>query len=326
MFGKRGVEIGTIFIFIIAIVVGAMTVLFGVKVYHNLTTAASETEFKTFTSELMKDINVEKRKYGSPVLHTYRIPDIVKYIVFVDLSDKERVMNNSLVKQYPLILDAIKDDVKKNMYIIKNDGSYSSFYLGEIIIAKIGEENCTGVGVIEARGGSFELKMRGKGGEAYLGENCEGLFYREIELKKEYKTFNALQKQQFELKNDALVAGKILGSDEYIEFVNLTSSPVELKGVLSFNDLVLKKDVPLGTSLRFQLETSATPDFIGNFTGPDGTNTSYYTTSGERISQRHWRGQKMYLKFKALFESQKTQSPALKSLMFGYYRNQSAGP
>jgi len=67
---------------------------------------------------------------------------------------------------------------------------------------------------------------------------------------------------------------------------NYTSEPQDAGGPASFGELDWESDVPEGTGLRFQVRTNDTNASVltGNFLGPDGTDKTYYDTSGQKIS------------------------------------------
>jgi type II secretory pathway pseudopilin PulG len=76
--------------------------------------------------------------------------------------------------------------------------------------------------------------------------------------------------------------------------------------------------VPSGTSISFQIRTSSTTDFTGReWVGPDGTNTSYFTTSvGDYIPVNQQGNQ--YFQYKAILESDTVSTPIMNSVYLDY--------
>lgn len=75
-------------------------------------------------------------------------------------------------------------------------------------------------------------------------------------------------------------------------------------------------DIPTGTSLKFQIATN-NDGITWNFVGPDGSSSTYYTTSDSDIWSGH--DNTRYIKFKAFFETTNaTITPVLKEVIVFY--------
>jgi len=70
---------------------------------------------------------------------------------------------------------------------------------------------------------------------------------------------------------------------------NYTSPAIELNGTAFFGAVTWDASVPAGTSLRLQLRSGLNETALNatNFTGPDGTAGTFYTSSGQRVSGVH---------------------------------------
>ena len=326
---KKAIEVGTIFMFIIAIVVGGLILLFGYKVFSNIVDTSDTVDYQEFHSELQKNLDTQKRRYGSRKVFDYELPRDVKYIFFVDLDRKVDIINNPMLKSYPLIRDAIESDVKKNMYIIRTGGEFEPFYVGEIMLAKVGEENCSGLGKVDVREGRFSLAIRGKGGKAYIGDECEGLYLQIWYPEKEYDKINEFERIKFSLNDQNEIMLNEMDTRKgkrYVGEGNLTSNIIVINDLNNFNILNFYGEEPADTSIRFQLAVSNdTRTGLDNFTGPDGTNESFYTYSGQPIHGSLKKpGEPLYMRFKAIFESDmpdNTSTPTLSKVMISYYKN-----
>ncbi len=98
---------------------------------------------------------------------------------------------------------------------------------------------------------------------------------------------------------------------------DFTSSSIDLGQNSSFTTLNFTATVPQNTTLKFQL-ASNNDNLTWNFVGPDGTNSSYYTTSGSNIWPGH--NGNRYIKYKAYFETTNPQAtPELQDITINYY-------
>ena len=100
---------------------------------------------------------------------------------------------------------------------------------------------------------------------------------------------------------------------------NHTSVPIDTGGPSHFGILNLSADVPEGTGLRIQLRSADTKASLSSmpFIGPDGTNLTYYNTSGQAISDDH--SNRRWIQYRAyLNTTYDLLSPVLKSVNITY--------
>jgi len=94
------------------------------------------------------------------------------------------------------------------------------------------------------------------------------------------------------------------------------SSSQDLGIILNFDTFDWIADVPSGTGLKFQLASNSDNE-TWNFIGPDGTNATYYTTSGQNIPSSH--DGDRYVKYKAYFSTtDNMKTPSLSSVSINY--------
>jgi hypothetical protein len=104
------------------------------------------------------------------------------------------------------------------------------------------------------------------------------------------------------------------------------SEPFDTGGRAFFGALEWKATLPAGTSARFQLRTCATRAGLDGraFTGPDGTPSSYYATSGHRISAGH--DGSRYVQYRAILtSSNRFASPSVAGVTVNFNLAHSVG-
>jgi hypothetical protein len=109
----------------------------------------------------------------------------------------------------------------------------------------------------------------------------------------------------------------------YLSDAELTSSTFDTGAITNFHTIEWEPASQPGAagadSVRFQIATSETNDefTVWNFIGPDGTNSSYYTTSGENIHSSHDNDQ--YLRYRLLLSTDDTSvTPTVSDFSFTY--------
>jgi len=121
--------------------------------------------------------------------------------------------------------------------------------------------------------------------------------------------------------NDNVYAFQGAGSDAFWRYNMYYTSSIESKSYdltsqVNFSTIEFESTIPDETQIRFQIATN-NDNTTWNFIGPDGTNSTYYTTSGSSINVIH-RGDR-YIKYKAyLLSINQAQNPYLDSVTINY--------
>ena len=95
----------------------------------------------------------------------------------------------------------------------------------------------------------------------------------------------------------------------------LISCPYDTGGPANYSTISWNASLPAGTTIKFQIASSDGTNWT-EFVGPDGTNATYYTTSGNI-----WGGHDgdRYIKYKAYFETlDVSKTPVLQDVTIGY--------
>jgi len=120
-----------------------------------------------------------------------------------------------------------------------------------------------------------------------------------------------------------------VGAEEYGDFSpsgTFTSSIIDTNTYPEFGTLVFSATTSASTTIKFQLRSGKTIDELNSrdFVGPDGSTSTYYTTSGTQIWSGH-NGDR-YIQYKAYLETTDTsQTPYLHDVTINYYYFPSSG-
>lgn len=105
----------------------------------------------------------------------------------------------------------------------------------------------------------------------------------------------------------------------YGESGTITSKQFDTGAKAFFEKLQWDADLPQGTNIKFQLRTAYMQEWLNltQFTGPDGTNYSFYNTSGQMINGKH--NGTRWLQYRAyLSTSDDKLTPILRNVTVNY--------
>ncbi|MBI2128637.1 hypothetical protein HYU07_00210 [Candidatus Woesearchaeota archaeon] len=121
-----------VFVFILALLVIALVMIFGFKAIRDLMVKSTEADFIRFKTSLERDISAITTEAGSSELLDLKLPAGYNQICFVDDgligSSSPSASLNSIIK------NSISSGVKKNIFLVKSKASVESFYAGKINI------------------------------------------------------------------------------------------------------------------------------------------------------------------------------------------------
>lgn len=110
---------------------------------------------------------------------------------------------------------------------------------------------------------------------------------------------------------------QVQGTNQYSasgDFTSHASGSFDGGGNVAFNNITWTANVPVNTTLRFQIAIN-TDGSTWNFFGPDGTGSSFYGTPGS-IPLPFINGR--YIRYKALFTGDGTTTPTLNDVSINY--------
>ena len=155
-----------IFIYIVAIVVVGMILIFGFRAVKNLGGKAEEVAKIKFGTELQSKFKTVRADYGSIEKIKFLVPQGYREVCFISdsLLATPQEVRDETGKLYTIITDSVVSKVKKNTFLVK-DVAEESYYLGSIKIQDNRKHLCVPVNV-----GELKLRLEGKGSHVQVGE------------------------------------------------------------------------------------------------------------------------------------------------------------
>jgi hypothetical protein len=141
--------------FILAIITGALILLFGIKVLLSVSGDADAMKIKQFKIGLAQDIGNSAVQFGSYLSKAYDVPKYLSEVCFSAQSDTASSTDCSTLQEYPLIKDALEDNVGSNVFILGK--SPESFYIPYI------DTGACRLKCIKPKNGKLGIVLEGKG-------------------------------------------------------------------------------------------------------------------------------------------------------------------
>ena len=123
---------GTVFVYLFSAIVIALILIFGYRSIIGTKEKIEQTELAILKNKVISDIGTIMTDFGSSKTVSYSIPSQTELCIF-DLSKKEGIFENLPANFNPLIIDSIRNDIKKNAFVWGNE-IFEPFYAGEIEI------------------------------------------------------------------------------------------------------------------------------------------------------------------------------------------------
>jgi len=123
---------GTVFVYIFSAIIIAVILIFGYRSIAGTTEKIEQTELAILKNKIISDIEAMKTDFGSSKEVSYSIPQQAELCLF-DLEKKDAIFKNLPEGFNPLIIDSIRNNIKKNAFVWGNN-IFEPFYAGEIEI------------------------------------------------------------------------------------------------------------------------------------------------------------------------------------------------
>lgn len=304
--------------FLITTIIIGIIVVFGFMLVGNTTRSIEDIKLIRFANSLKNDIEQTSALKASRYL-TYDLPAIAKRVIILDLGSKDSLLkDNEFISKNPIIYDALESQTGDNLYIFdENDAILDSFNIGDIIVGQFGDERCSGIAIIDMVLTELKLRVvRKSGGKMFIGEECEGLkysvfrgpfsddIYPDVNIARITRTVND---QRITLRKNY--------DGTYISNGTGFARNFDINGDL--DRIFFQGFVPEGTDFKMQI------GFDGNYSGPDGTNETYYTYTGQYITTIVDDYDNVDVKFIFFSNEYKTKSPYIDLIKLSYYEDDS---
>jgi len=129
---KKSQISGTVFVYIFSAIIIALILIFGYRSIAGTTEKIEQTELAIFKNRIISDIKAMSADFGSSREVSYSIPSQTQLCLF-DLEKKESIFENLPEGFNLLIIDSIRNNVRKNAFVWGNE-IFEPFYAGEIEI------------------------------------------------------------------------------------------------------------------------------------------------------------------------------------------------
>ena len=160
MANKKGMGIGQVFVFITAAITFAFILIFGYSAVNDFLDKGETVEFYQFKNSVESSVKKIFSEYGAVRHETFRVPVVHKQVCFVDL---DTAYNVELCSLDPLACDVWETAFDSGQGY---DGADQNVFLqppGDAAIKVFKLEIENGFLCIPIEGGSFELRLEGKG-------------------------------------------------------------------------------------------------------------------------------------------------------------------
>ena len=163
MLSKKAQLFGQIFIYIIAIVLFSLILIYGYSAIRELKEKSEKITYIKFKTELKSVVRSISPDYGTLKRKIFFIGGDYKEVCFVQTynKDKDYIVISNTIKN-PIINDSFRSNVTENVFLTSGDGVIvDSFYVGPIDVT--GHYLCA-----RARNGKIKVQFEGMGDHATI--------------------------------------------------------------------------------------------------------------------------------------------------------------
>lgn len=162
---KRGQIAGQALLYILAGLLFAGVLLFGIRAVSQLGERGSQVDLIQFKAGLANDIISLSRSYKDVVRKAYEFPSGFDEICFVD-SDE---VDADDIFGHPLIKDSVESDVEANVFLLGD--TFEAFYVKELALPAYPYYSC-----FDADVGKVEIRLEGRGDETLVQAPPSGTY------------------------------------------------------------------------------------------------------------------------------------------------------
>ena len=169
---KKGLVVGQVFVFIIAVVVFGLVLLFGYKMVGWFIDKGDDVQFYQFKTDLETAFQRIYTEYGSVRILTFHLPTKYKEICFIDLNKNpldSQDPASDYCQTHPLGCDLWSDTYLNGKYLSGEE----NVLLNPIAPVKIKVSSIAadkGNLCIDITGGTFDVFVEGKGDHAFVSK------------------------------------------------------------------------------------------------------------------------------------------------------------
>ncbi|MFA5796755.1 MAG: hypothetical protein WC916_01805 [Candidatus Woesearchaeota archaeon] len=176
---RRGQISGQIFLYIAAVIVIGIIILFGVRMFANVGKMNKEFVSMDFQNSMTGDIKSLIGAYGSTAIKTYTLPSDFTEICFVDTTTvKTSPSSIDNLGAYPVIKSSVESGAPDNIFLFGKK-SFGSFTISNMQIAAFPGFYC-----VQPTGRTVEIEMQSLGNSIIIKTGPSKLYCKNAEEKK----------------------------------------------------------------------------------------------------------------------------------------------
>ena len=150
-----------IFIYILALVLTSIILIYGYNAIQNFNKRANQVCFLKFKNDLSNSIESITSDYGSVKKKDLQLCSGYNKVCFVETFTQLTSRENPTPADIdPIIKDSIKDNIQKNVFLVEK-AAKESFYAGNISVKSL--SNDPDVLCITSKNNQISLRLEGKG-------------------------------------------------------------------------------------------------------------------------------------------------------------------
>lgn len=162
MRSRKSQIFGQVFIYILAIIIFSIVLLYGYKTIKGFSNQADEVSLIQLTTDIKTSVKKISSDYGSVIKKEFSIPGKYSYVCFIDLVYQA---HTSLQADHPAVYNSWYDKAQSNMFLITTKEEIQPYYIEGIGISNSPWYNC-----INVSRGKIVLSLEGKGNYVELSE------------------------------------------------------------------------------------------------------------------------------------------------------------
>ena len=149
------------FIYILAIIIFSLVLLFGYKAIKDLISKSETVDYIHFRTKLIS--TVKRVDYGDVIEEDFTIPKGYNEVCFIDLEESGSTPNI-------IIDDSWNDNVKVNVFLVAPGGDVDSFYVENLRGADKDNPTTIFYDCISIAQGRIKARFEGMGGHARVSQ------------------------------------------------------------------------------------------------------------------------------------------------------------
>lgn len=156
---KKSQMIGQIFIYVLSLLLIGFILIYGYNAIKDIMTRSEEVAFAKFKNDLSNIVEVVAPDTDTVKIRSFEAPAGISKVCFVKNYPDFPTLSNT---GYPIIEQSVNENVKKNVFLIR-EVTERSYFIGDISVED-------GILCINVTNNIVKIKIEGKGSHASLSK------------------------------------------------------------------------------------------------------------------------------------------------------------